>query len=122
MPKRSSLLPVLALAWLALPTAAAAAADRNHDGLPDRWEAHYRLSTTQSSGCASLPTQGLINAAASDVAYAQYSRLLFVYNCPGNNFGSATSVGPVSTPQGTVQAAQIAIDAGSAAGEGMVCA
>ncbi len=75
----------------------------------------YPLSTTSSTGCSSNPIQVLISAAAANVNFAQYSRLIFVFNCPWSNFGSATSVGPVSTPQGTVQAAQIALDSGSAA-------
>jgi chitodextrinase len=70
--------------------------------------------TTSSAGCAASPTQALIAAAAADVTFSQFSRLVFVYNCPGTTFGSATSVGALSTPQGTVQAAQIALDAGSA--------
>jgi hypothetical protein len=35
--------PVCAIALLAVPTAAAAK-DRNHDGLPDRWERQHKLS------------------------------------------------------------------------------
>ncbi len=74
----------------------------------------FTLSTTSAVGCSSPPTQSLINAAASNVTFAQFSRLVFVYNCPNTGFGSATSVGSVSTPQGTVQAAQITLDARTA--------
>lgn len=35
---------VLAAGFLAFPGAALAATDRNHDGLPDKWERHYHLS------------------------------------------------------------------------------
>jgi chitodextrinase len=75
----------------------------------------YTLGSTSSTGCSTRPVQALIDAAAANVVYAEFSRLVFVFNCPGLSFGSATSTGPVSTPQGTVQAAQIALDARSAA-------
>src|SRR5689334_9717944 len=35
---------VLTAGFLAFPGAALAAKDRNHDGLPDKWERHYHLS------------------------------------------------------------------------------
>lgn len=74
----------------------------------------YTLSTSSATGCSSNPQQALMSAAAADLDFTQFSRLVFVYNCPNSNFGSATSVGPVSTPQGAVQAAQIALDIRSA--------
>jgi hypothetical protein len=40
---------VLVLAWLAAPVAAAAARDHDRDGLPDRWEKRYGLSTADRS-------------------------------------------------------------------------
>jgi hypothetical protein len=35
--------PLLLLAWLAVPVASAAARDRHHDGIPDRWEKRYGI-------------------------------------------------------------------------------
>ena len=75
----------------------------------------YTLPVTASVGCSGNENPALLAAAASDVTFSRFSRLIFVYNCPGTSEGSATSVGPVSTPQGTVDAAQIAMDSGSAA-------
>ena len=37
--------PVLVLAFVAVPLATAAARDRDRDGLSDKWEKRYRLST-----------------------------------------------------------------------------
>ena len=45
-------LPVLALAYLVGSAPASAPRDRDHDGLPDRWERRYDLSTTKKSGKA----------------------------------------------------------------------
>ena len=42
--------PVLVLAFLAAPLATAAARDRDHDGLSDKWEKRYRLSTVEAVG------------------------------------------------------------------------
>ena len=75
----------------------------------------FTLPVSRSSGCNNRPNQQLIDAAAASVTYSQFSRLVLVYDCPGSDFGSATRVGPVGTPQGTVQAAQVTLDARSAA-------
>jgi thrombospondin type 3 repeat protein len=54
------LLPFMMLPLLA-PTASAAARDRDHDGLPDRWERRYHLSTAKKSGRRDPDRDGLRN-------------------------------------------------------------
>jgi len=75
----------------------------------------YVLDVPAATGCEQRPTQQLIDAAAVDVPFAQFSRLVYVYNCPNTSFGWAGSTGSVTTPQGTVQAAQMSLDGKSAA-------
>src|SRR5918912_4084265 len=55
------LISVVAVVWLACPVANAAARDRNHDGIPDRWERHYGLSTTRPVGRRDPDHDGLTN-------------------------------------------------------------
>ena len=47
---RCLVLSVVVLAYLAGPVASAVARDRDRDGLPDRWEKRFNLSTKQRSG------------------------------------------------------------------------
>ena len=50
---RSTLVPIIITAMLALAAPAAAAPrDRDHDGLPDRWETRHGLSSTSKGGSA----------------------------------------------------------------------
>jgi len=53
--------PVLAVAWLAGAPTSALARDRNHDGLPDRWEKRYGLSTTRPVARRDPDHDGLSN-------------------------------------------------------------
>jgi hypothetical protein len=53
--------PVLALSCFVGPVSTASAVDRDHDGLPDRWEREYRLSTTHRSSGADRDRDGLTN-------------------------------------------------------------
>jgi hypothetical protein len=53
--------PVLVLAWLAAPISTAAARDRDHDGLSDKWEKRYGLSTTKRSAMRDSDHDGLRN-------------------------------------------------------------
>jgi hypothetical protein len=54
-------LPVLALAYLVAPAPASAPRDRDHDGLPDKWEQRYGLSTTSNSAKGDPDRDGLRN-------------------------------------------------------------
>jgi hypothetical protein len=55
------LMPVLVAVWLAAPAATALARDRNHDGLPDRWERRHGLSTTRPVARRDPDRDGLTN-------------------------------------------------------------
>src|SRR5204862_7346442 len=70
----------------------------------------YRLAEAAQVGCRNLDTQELLRLANPDVDYTRFSRLVFVANCTGYG-ASATSAGPVSTPDGTITASQIVEDA-----------
>jgi hypothetical protein len=52
---------VAATAALVMPSAAAAARDRDHDGLPDRWERRHHLSTKRNSANTDLDRDGVDN-------------------------------------------------------------
>ena len=58
---KSMIAPVLVLAFLAAPLATAAARDRDHDGLSDKWEKRYRLSTAKRSAKGDPDHDGLRN-------------------------------------------------------------
>jgi thrombospondin type 3 repeat protein len=61
MPRRL-VVPILMLAWAVWPAAVAhAARDRDHDGLPDRWERRYDLSTARPSARVDRDHDGLSN-------------------------------------------------------------
>ena len=53
--------PVLVLAFVAAPLATAAARDRDHDRLPDKWEKRYGLSTAKPSAKGDRDHDGLRN-------------------------------------------------------------
>jgi hypothetical protein len=53
MPRRWLGLILIAV-WIAAPSASALARDRDHDGLPDRWERRHGLSTSHRSGLTDL--------------------------------------------------------------------
>jgi hypothetical protein len=56
-----SAVPLLALLCFVGPVPVASAVDRDHDGLPDRWEREYHLSTTSRSSGADRDRDGLSN-------------------------------------------------------------
>jgi hypothetical protein len=58
---RSLVLSLLALACFATAARAAAPRDRDHDGLPDRWEKRYQLSTSKKSAKGNADHDGLRN-------------------------------------------------------------
>jgi hypothetical protein len=59
---RRLVVPILMLAWAVWPAAVAhAARDRDHDGLPDRWERRYDLSTSRPSARVDRDHDGLTN-------------------------------------------------------------
>jgi hypothetical protein len=59
---RRLVVPILMLAWAVWPVAVAQAArDRDHDGLPDRWERKYGFSTKHKSGRGDRDHDGLRN-------------------------------------------------------------
>jgi hypothetical protein len=51
----------LCLVWFAVPVATAVARDRDRDGLPDRWERRYGLSTQSRSATGDPDHDGLAN-------------------------------------------------------------
>lgn len=61
--KRLTLILALLACALLVPAAAMAArpADRNHDGLPDRWERAHRLSLKVDQGLRDQDRDGLNN-------------------------------------------------------------
>jgi chitinase len=67
----------------------------------------YTLSQSTAAGCNDPNlTQSVLNAANADANYTLFRRLVYVVNCPGV-VGTSTNEAPVSTPDGTVTAAQI---------------
>jgi chitodextrinase len=72
----------------------------------------YRLAESAQPGCRGFDPQELLQLANHDVDYTKFSRLVFVLNCSGYG-ASATSSSQISTPDGTITAAQIVEDASS---------
>jgi chitodextrinase len=72
----------------------------------------YRLAENAQYGCSSLDLTELMNLANGDSDYPTYSRLVFVATCTGYG-ASASSEGPMSTPDGTITAATVLEDAGT---------
>jgi chitodextrinase len=73
----------------------------------------YRLAEASQAGCGNLNVPELLQLADSDIDFTRFSRLVYVANCTGYG-ASATSAGQVSTPDGTITAAQILADANTA--------
>jgi chitodextrinase len=70
----------------------------------------YRMTETAGSGCSPPNQTELMNLANADVDFTKFQRFVYVFNCRGYG-SSASSAGPMSTPDGTVTAAVIAEDA-----------
>lgn len=77
----------------------------------------YTIADAAAGGGAcpnlSAPTSHLMDAASPDLTYAQFRRIILVFNCTG--YGATTGVGEteLSTPQGPIEGAMIYMDARS---------
>jgi chitodextrinase len=74
----------------------------------------YTIASTTSAECnSSSRDDDAMRAANADVDFTKFRRLIFVLNCPGLG-GVALSEGALSTPDGTITAAETELDPASA--------
>ncbi|MGH3371702.1 MAG: fibronectin type III domain-containing protein, partial [Nocardioidaceae bacterium] len=73
----------------------------------------YAIASTSSGTCPNLatPTSQLLAAASPDLTYAQFRRLVLIFNCTGYGASTGVGEGQVSTPQGPITGALIHMDA-----------